>query len=82
MNLGVIGQAAGLFAVTNIDDILVLSLCFAQGTRQGSARRIVLGRHGRTIAKAERTRRRGTLLPLVPVAVGLLILVEGGAFGL
>lgn len=31
MNLGIIGQAAGLFAVTNIDDILILALFFAQG---------------------------------------------------
>ncbi|MFG3099079.1 hypothetical protein ACGFZL_00855 [Streptomyces sp. NPDC048182] len=31
MNLGIIGQAAALFAVTNIDDILVLALFFAQG---------------------------------------------------
>ena len=29
MNAGVIGAAAGLFAVTNIDDIVVLSLFFA-----------------------------------------------------
>jgi cadmium resistance protein CadD (predicted permease) len=29
VNPGVIAQAAGLFAVTNLDDIVVLSLFFA-----------------------------------------------------
>ncbi|MER6248963.1 cadmium resistance transporter [Streptomyces griseorubiginosus] len=46
MNLGIVGQAAGLFAVTNIDDILILSLFFAQGAgRHGSVRRIVIGQY-------------------------------------
>ncbi|MFC8342392.1 cadmium resistance transporter [Streptomyces sp. NPDC057280] len=46
MDLGIIGQAAGLFAVTNIDDLLVLALFFAQGAgHRGSARRIVLGQY-------------------------------------
>ncbi|MGW2463728.1 cadmium resistance transporter [Streptomyces sp. NPDC001761] len=46
MNLGIVGQAAGLFAVTNIDDILILSLFVAQGAgRHGSARRIVIGQY-------------------------------------
>ncbi|MEU6602890.1 cadmium resistance transporter [Streptomyces flaveolus] len=46
MNPGIVGQAAGLFAVTNIDDILILSLFFAQGAgRHGSARRIVIGQY-------------------------------------
>jgi cadmium resistance protein CadD (predicted permease) len=41
---GPIVQAVGLFAVTNIDDIFVLSLFFAQGVGQpGSATRVVLG---------------------------------------
>ncbi|WP_455753441.1 hypothetical protein [Streptomyces hydrogenans] len=44
MDLGIIGQAAGLFAVTNIDDILILALFFSQGAGDpGSARRVVLG---------------------------------------
>ncbi|GAA2630369.1 hypothetical protein GCM10010399_72880 [Dactylosporangium fulvum] len=30
MSLGIIGQAVGLFAVTNVDDILILALFFAQ----------------------------------------------------
>ncbi|MFJ4777875.1 cadmium resistance transporter [Streptomyces sp. NPDC088762] len=46
MDLGIIGQAAGLFAVTNIDDILILALFFAQGAgHHGSTRRIVLGQY-------------------------------------
>ncbi|MEU0256286.1 cadmium resistance transporter [Streptomyces sp. NPDC006184] len=46
MNPGIIGQAAGLFAVTNIDDILALALFFAQGAgHRGSARRIVVGQY-------------------------------------
>ncbi|MFF4632747.1 cadmium resistance transporter [Streptomyces griseorubiginosus] len=46
MNPGIVGQAAGLFAVTNIDDVLILSLFFAQGAgRHGSARRIVMGQY-------------------------------------
>ncbi|MEV0247359.1 cadmium resistance transporter [Nocardia sp. NPDC050712] len=44
MDLRTIGQAGGLFAVTNIDDILVLALFFAQGAgHRHSTRRIVLG---------------------------------------
>ncbi|GAA0527464.1 cadmium resistance transporter [Paractinoplanes ferrugineus] len=31
MDLGLLGQAAGLFAVTNVDDILILALFFARG---------------------------------------------------
>ncbi|MER5626068.1 cadmium resistance transporter [Streptosporangium sp. NPDC002544] len=46
MNVGIIGQAAGLFAVTNIDDILVLALFFAQGAgHRGSTLRIVAGQY-------------------------------------
>ncbi|WP_327238376.1 cadmium resistance transporter [Streptomyces sp. NBC_01317] len=46
MNLGVIGQAVGLFAVTNIDDILILALLFARGAgHRGSTRGIVLGQY-------------------------------------
>src|SRR5437016_3161815 len=46
VNLGIVAQAAGLFAVTNVDDILVLSLFFAQGAgHHGSARRITFGQY-------------------------------------
>ncbi|MBL7497620.1 cadmium resistance transporter [Frankia sp. CNm7] len=46
MNLGIIGQAVGLFAVTNVDDILILALYFAQGAGYpGATRRVVLGQY-------------------------------------
>ncbi|MGA5191425.1 cadmium resistance transporter [Streptomyces griseoincarnatus] len=46
MDLGIVGQAAGLFAVTNIDDILILSLFFAQGAgHRGAGRRIFVGQY-------------------------------------
>jgi cadmium resistance protein CadD (predicted permease) len=46
VNLGVIGQAIGLFAVTNIDDILVLALFFGQGAgHPRAARSIAAGQY-------------------------------------
>ncbi|MEU7867109.1 cadmium resistance transporter [Dactylosporangium sp. NPDC049140] len=46
MNVGIIGQAAGLFAVTNIDDVLVLALFFAQGSgHRGAAGNIAIGQY-------------------------------------
>jgi len=46
MSSGLIAEAAGLFAVTNFDDIVVLSLFFAQGAGEhGSARRVVAGQY-------------------------------------
>ncbi|GAA0408655.1 cadmium resistance transporter [Microbispora corallina] len=46
MNPGILGQAAGLFAVTNVDDIVVLALFFAQGAvHRGAAARIVAGQY-------------------------------------
>jgi cadmium resistance protein CadD (predicted permease) len=46
MTAGVIAEAAGLFAVTNLDDIVILSLFFAQGAAEhGSARRVVAGQY-------------------------------------
>ncbi len=46
MNLGVVGQAAGLFAVTNVDDLLILALSFAQGAgRRGAAARVAAGQY-------------------------------------
>jgi cadmium resistance protein CadD (predicted permease) len=43
---GLAGQAVGLFAVTNIDDILVLALFFAQGAGiRGAARRVAAGQY-------------------------------------
>ncbi|MER5343954.1 cadmium resistance transporter [Streptomyces mirabilis] len=83
MNLGIIGQAAGLFAVTNIDDILILALFFAQGAgRCGSTRRIVLGQYlgfVAILAVAVAAAFGATFLPeaaipylgLLPLALGL-----------
>ncbi len=46
MSAGIIAEAAGLFAVTNTDDIVMLSLFFGQGAgHPGSARRIVTGQY-------------------------------------
>ncbi|MEV7690309.1 cadmium resistance transporter [Streptomyces bungoensis] len=83
MDLGIIGQAAGLFAVTNIDDILVLALFFAQGAGQpGSNTRIALGQYlgfAAILAVAVAAAFGATFLPeaaipylgLLPLALGL-----------
>jgi len=46
MSLGIIGQAIGLFAVTNVDDILILALFFAQGAgHKNTTRNIAAGQY-------------------------------------
>ncbi len=47
MDLGLLGQAVGMFAVTNIDDILILALFFGQAAGAGrtGAIRVVLGQY-------------------------------------
>jgi cadmium resistance protein CadD (predicted permease) len=46
MTLGAVAAAAGLFAVTNFDDIVILSLFFAQGAgHRGSAAKVVAGQY-------------------------------------
>jgi cadmium resistance protein CadD (predicted permease) len=46
VNAGIAAEAAGLFAVTNVDDILVLSLFFGRSAGQhGAARLIVAGQY-------------------------------------
>src|SRR5215469_14708101 len=83
VNAGIVAGAAGLFAVTNVDDILVLSLFFGRSAGQhGAARRIVAGQYlgftailAITVAAAY----GATFLPvsaiaylgLVPLALGL-----------
>ena len=78
MNLGTIGQATGLFAITNIDDLLVLALFFARG----EARRIVIGQYlgfAAILAVAVAAAFGATLLPesairylgLLPLALGI-----------
>ncbi|MGW1747029.1 cadmium resistance transporter [Streptomyces sp. NPDC002092] len=83
MNLGMVAQAAGLFAVTNIDDILLLSLFFAQGSgHRGCGRRITLGQYAgftAILAVAVAAAFGATFLPesaipylgLLPLALGL-----------
>ncbi|WP_413105481.1 cadmium resistance transporter [Streptomyces sp. Inha503] len=83
MGLGIIGQAAGLFTVTNIDDILILALFFAQGAgHPGCTRRIVLGQYlgfAAILAVAVAAAFGATFLPesaipylgLLPLALGL-----------
>ncbi|MEV7681320.1 cadmium resistance transporter [Streptomyces sp. NPDC088341] len=82
MDLGIIGQAAGLFAVTNVDDILILSLFFAQGAgRRGSTRRIVAGQYlgfAAILAVAVAAAFGATFLPESAIPyLGLLPLVLG-----
>ncbi|MFE0254892.1 cadmium resistance transporter [Streptomyces sp. NPDC059010] len=88
MNLGIIGQAAGLFAVTNIDDILVLALFFAQGAgHKGATRRIALGQYvgfAAILAVAVAAAFGATFLPdnaipylgLLPLALGIKAAVQ------
>ncbi|GAA0708637.1 cadmium resistance transporter [Dactylosporangium roseum] len=88
MHLAVIGQAVGLFAVTNIDDLLVLALFFAQGAgHKGSARSIAIGQYlGFTaiLALAGAAAFGATLLPenvvpylgLLPLALGVKAAVQ------
>jgi cadmium resistance protein CadD (predicted permease) len=83
---GVIGQAAGLFAVTNIDDILILALFFAQGAgHRNTARDILAGRYlgfAGILAVAVAAAFGATFLPegVVLIGLGPLILIEGGVF--
>ncbi|HWS35638.1 MAG TPA: cadmium resistance transporter [Actinoplanes sp.] len=66
MSPGVIGQAVGLFAVTNIDDILILALFFAQGAGHRHTTRSILA--GQYLGFA------GILAVAVPAAVGATFL--------
>lgn len=75
--------AVGLFIVTNIDDVIVLSLFFARGAgRPGTARRIALGQYagfsGILLASVVVTLGAGLFLPdeaipyfgLIPLVLG------------
>ncbi|MEV5589690.1 cadmium resistance transporter, partial [Nonomuraea pusilla] len=82
MNLGIAGQAAGLFAVTNVDDLVVLALFFARGAgRRGAGRRVVAGQYlgfAAILAVAAAAAFGATFLPepvlpylgLLPLALG------------
>jgi cadmium resistance protein CadD (predicted permease) len=45
MNLGLVGQAIALFALTNIDDIIVLAVFFGQATSRSDRLQVVLGQY-------------------------------------
>ncbi|MEU7816231.1 cadmium resistance transporter [Pseudonocardia sp. NPDC049154] len=45
MQLGVIGQAAGMFAVTNVDDLLLLALWFGRAPDRRAAGKVVAGQY-------------------------------------
>jgi cadmium resistance protein CadD (predicted permease) len=83
MGLGIIGQATGLFAVTNIDDIVVLALFFAHGAgHKGATRKIATGQYlgfAAILAVAVAAALGATFLPesaipylgLLPLALGV-----------
>ncbi|ROP37289.1 cadmium resistance transporter [Saccharothrix texasensis] len=83
MNPGLIAQAAGLFAVTNIDDILILALFFAQGAgHRRATRNITTGQYlgfAAILAVAAAAAFGATFLPagavpylgLLPLALGV-----------
>jgi cadmium resistance protein CadD (predicted permease) len=83
VSLGVLGQAVSLFAVTNIDDIVILALFFAQGAgHRGATWRIAAGQYLGFVAilvVAVAGALGATLLPrsaipylgLLPLALGL-----------
>jgi cadmium resistance protein CadD (predicted permease) len=85
---GIIGQAIGLFAVTNIDDILVLALFFGRGAgHPGATRTIAAGQYlgfGAILAVAVPAAFGATLLPesaipylgLLPLALGIKAAVQ------
>ncbi|QUQ64043.1 cadmium resistance transporter [Kutzneria sp. CA-103260] len=46
MDLGLLGQAVGMFAVTNIDDLVILAVFFGQcRQRRGAEARVVVGQY-------------------------------------
>ncbi|MCO8269592.1 cadmium resistance transporter [Actinoplanes sp. TRM 88003] len=90
MNVGILGQAAGLFAVTNIDDILILALFFAQGAgHHHTTRNIFAGQYlgfAAILAVAVAAAFGATFLPddavpylgLLPLALGIKAAVQAG----
>jgi cadmium resistance protein CadD (predicted permease) len=83
--LGTVGQAVGLFAVTNVDDIVVLALFFAQS--RGAVRAIAVGQYlgfAGILAAAVAAALGATFLPdavipylgLLPLALGVKAAVQ------
>jgi cadmium resistance protein CadD (predicted permease) len=82
VNAGIVGEAAALFAVTNVDDLLVLSLFFGRAAgHPGAARRIIAGQYvGFTslLAVTVAAAYGATFLPRAAIAyLGLLPLALG-----
>ncbi|MEV4734001.1 cadmium resistance transporter [Saccharopolyspora sp. NPDC049426] len=82
MELTLVGQAVGMFAVTNIDDILILALFFGQAAgHPGSAVRVVAGQYlgfGAILAAAIIGALGAGLLPEAAIPyLGLLPLLLG-----
>jgi cadmium resistance protein CadD (predicted permease) len=83
VSIGLVAQAAGMFAVTNIDDILILALFFGQaGSKRSAAIRVVIGQYlgfaGILVASVIGALGAGLLpesvipyLGLLPLALGL-----------
>jgi cadmium resistance protein CadD (predicted permease) len=45
VEITLIGQAVGLFAITNVDDIVILALFFGQARARSGVLRVVLGQY-------------------------------------
>ncbi|KFZ84051.1 cadmium transporter [Amycolatopsis sp. MJM2582] len=81
MEPGQVAQAVGMFAVTNVDDILILALFFAQAAGRRDAAKVVFGQYlgfagilGASIAGALGA---GLLPPSVIPYLGLLPILLG-----
>jgi cadmium resistance protein CadD (predicted permease) len=88
VEVGVAGQAVGLFAVTNIDDILILALFFGRGAGQAkTTRNIAVGQYlgfVAILAVAVAAALGASLLPdrvlpylgLLPLALGIKAAIQ------
>jgi cadmium resistance protein CadD (predicted permease) len=88
VDLSIVGQAAALFAVTNIDDVLVLALFFGRGAgHRGATRAIAIGQYlgfAGILAVAVAGAVGATFLPgsaipylgLLPLALGIKAAVQ------
>lgn len=79
---GLIGQAAGMFAATNVDDLLLLALFFGRAPDRAARARVVAGQYlgfGAILAASVAAALGAALLPegarpylgLLPIALGL-----------
>jgi cadmium resistance protein CadD (predicted permease) len=82
VEFGLIGQAAGMFAVTNVDDLVLLALFFGRGAgRRGAAASVVVGQYlgfaGTLLASLAGALGAGLLPDTVIPCLGLLPLLLG-----